>query len=74
MTQAPESCRHGNDAPSTLLANLPPSQGGSGRHKCPVCAYRAGLEAGITEGIRLAQEAVSALGSGSSDRSKSPLT
>lgn len=35
-------CAHGNYAPEGLLIQLGESQGGSGRHKCVICAYQAG--------------------------------
>lgn len=50
-----ENCKHGNAAPLDLLAGLPPSQAGAGRHKCAVCAYEAGFEAGLREALRRAQ-------------------
>ena len=34
-----ESCRHGNSAPTKMLADLEENQAVFGRHKCPVCAY-----------------------------------
>lgn len=42
-TEEIESCMHGNTAPQWIIASLPPSQAGPGRHKCVVCAYHAGL-------------------------------
>ena len=48
-----ESCNHGSQAPRQLLDDLPESQAGTGRHKCAVCAY----EAGIQEGLRRGSEA-----------------
>lgn len=50
-----ESCKHDNKAPVDLLESLPPSQAGLGRHKCAVCAYDAGFEAGLREALRRAQ-------------------
>lgn len=41
-----ESCDHGNNAPDDMLEELPESQAGTGRHKCAVCAYQKGFEAG----------------------------
>lgn len=38
-----ENCSHGNSAPRDLVQHLHPSQAGAGRHKCPVCAFHAGL-------------------------------
>lgn len=35
-------CSHGNVAPESILQSLPDNQGGSGRHKCVVCAYHQG--------------------------------
>jgi len=35
-------CPHGSYAPGKILRSLPDSQGGSGRHKCVVCAYQLG--------------------------------
>jgi hypothetical protein len=50
MTYA-ESCKHGKSAPKDLLESLPENQGKTGRHKCVVCAYQAGIK----EGKRLAR-------------------
>ena len=36
------TCAHGNHAPEKILLALGESQGGSGRHKCVVCAYQEG--------------------------------
>lgn len=44
-----ESCAHGRSAPHTALKNLHHSQGGTGRHKCVVCAYSFGFDAGIAQ-------------------------
>ena len=41
-----EDCPHGNSAPLEFLKNLQDSQAGAGRHKCVVCAYKEGFEAG----------------------------
>lgn len=41
------SCRHNHDAPEDVIKALPHSQGGSGRHKCAVCAYALGLQDGL---------------------------
>lgn len=56
-----ENCDHGHAAPRKILAELPDSQGGSGRHKCPVCAYHHGFQAGVAAGARRAQDAMAAL-------------
>lgn len=37
-----ESCKKNSKAPTQLLHNLPASQGGLGRHRCPNCAYSRG--------------------------------
>ena len=37
-----ERCRHGNSAPEHIFLVIPPSQAGTGRHKCVICAYKAG--------------------------------
>jgi hypothetical protein len=38
-----ETCIHGGIAPKNLLENLHQSQGGSGRHRCPICAFEEGF-------------------------------
>ena len=38
-----ETCIHGGVSPITLLSNLHHSQAGSGRHRCPTCAYEQGF-------------------------------
>jgi hypothetical protein len=53
-----ETCSHNSDAPISILENLPYSQAGAGRHKCPVCAYNAGLRKGIEEELRRAEQAL----------------
>jgi len=53
-----EECKHGNSAPKSVLDNLEDSQGGTGRHKCTICAYKEGYEMGKKEGIRLAKKAI----------------
>jgi hypothetical protein len=40
-------CKHGKTAPEYLLRELSESQAGAGRHKCAICAFHDGLEAGI---------------------------
>jgi hypothetical protein len=40
-------CSHGHTAPSSVLANLPICQAGTGRHKCAVCAYAEGLKSAV---------------------------
>jgi len=49
-----EGCDHGKNAPTEILINLADSQAGAGRHKCAICAYAAGYEAGF-EAARRAQ-------------------
>lgn len=44
-----EECQAGLSAPRSILKNLPASQAGTGRHKCCVCAYKHGLEAGLAD-------------------------
>lgn len=41
-----EICIHNGVSPVSLLDTLPNSQAGSGRHKCPTCAYEQGFVAG----------------------------
>ena len=51
MASMSETCKHKKQAPRELLNSLPTAQAGTGRHKCAVCAY----EAGIQEGLRQAE-------------------
>jgi uncharacterized protein DUF3883 len=44
-----ETCIHGGVSPIDLLKNLHPSQGGSGRHRCPICAYEQGFILGSSK-------------------------
>jgi hypothetical protein len=53
-----EECKHGHSAPKEVLDNLEPSQAGTGRHKCAICAYNEGYENGMKEGLRLAKKAI----------------
>lgn len=53
---ATESCQHHRIAPANMLSKLPESQGGSGRHKCCVCAYAQGLADVITETVPTPQD------------------
>lgn len=39
------TCAEGNTIPEALLARVPGSQGGTGRHCCVVCAYAQGVAA-----------------------------
>ena len=41
-----ETCIHGGVSPISLLAELHQSQAGSGRHRCPTCAYEQGFNLG----------------------------
>lgn len=41
-----ETCIHGGVSPISLLAELHNSQAGSGRHRCPTCAYEQGFNLG----------------------------
>lgn len=38
-----ETCIHNGVSPVSLLQSLPRSQAGSGRHRCPTCAYEQGF-------------------------------
>lgn len=44
-----EGCKHGFRAPLDMLAGLPESQAGPGRHKCCICAYRQGFDRARSE-------------------------
>ena len=44
-----ETCIHGGVAPVSLLKNLHDSQAGSGRHRCPTCAYEQGFILGSSK-------------------------
>ncbi|RMG20774.1 MAG: hypothetical protein D6729_02135 [Deltaproteobacteria bacterium] len=50
-----ECCKHGQPAPRDILRALGESQGGTGRHKCAVCAYAEGYRAGFEAGLRAAR-------------------
>ena len=41
-----ETCIHGGVSPISLLSELHQSQAGSGRHRCPTCAYELGFNLG----------------------------
>ncbi|MDR4988890.1 MAG: DUF3883 domain-containing protein [Bacteroidales bacterium] len=41
-----ETCIHGGVSPISLLADLHHSQAGSGRHRCPTCAFEQGFNIG----------------------------
>lgn len=41
-----ETCIHGGVSPISLLSELHHSQAGSGRHRCPTCAYEQGFNLG----------------------------
>ena len=45
-----ETCQIGLTAPRSVLSKLPDSQGGTGRHKCTVCAFNYGFEAAQAKG------------------------
>jgi len=47
--QGTEGCKHGSRALTMLLAGLPESQAGVGRHKCATCAFQLGFDAEITD-------------------------
>jgi len=44
-----EKCPKGSVAPTFILKNLGINQGGSGRHKCPNCAFKEGFQVGLLE-------------------------
>lgn len=44
-----ESCQIGIIAPTNVLRNLGDNQGGTGRHKCTNCAFKQGVDVGISE-------------------------
>lgn len=44
-----ETCIHGGISPVSLLINLHHSQAGSGRHRCPTCAYEQGFILGSSK-------------------------
>ncbi len=44
-----ETCIHGGVAPVSLLDSLHASQAGSGRHRCPTCAYEEGFLLGSSK-------------------------
>jgi hypothetical protein len=43
-----ETCLHGGVAPINMLQQLHQSQAGTGRHRCPTCAYEFGYSLGST--------------------------
>jgi len=51
-----EMCKNGNGAPKDVLESLPDYQGKTGRHKCVVCAYQAGIEEGLRRAKSKEQE------------------
>ena len=44
------NCVHGNSMPDDLIVTLHDSQGGSGRHKCVICAYAKGASLVVPTG------------------------
>lgn len=44
-----EICIHGGALPNGVLAQLHDSQAGSGRHRCPTCAYEQGFLLGSSK-------------------------
>ncbi|MEK8179281.1 DUF3883 domain-containing protein [Flavobacterium buctense] len=44
-----ETCIHGGISPVSLLKDLHHSQAGSGRHRCPTCAYEQGFILGSSK-------------------------
>ncbi|HPS30828.1 MAG TPA: DUF3883 domain-containing protein [bacterium] len=45
----PETCQLKNTASAAIMANLGNNQGGPGRHKCTICAFKQGFEVGLLE-------------------------
>lgn len=45
----PESCPLGSVTSSAVLASLGENQGGTGRHRCTNCAFKAGFEEGLSK-------------------------
>lgn len=56
-----ETCIHGGVLPVSLLAELHPSQAGSGRHRCPTCAYEQGFNLGSSSNWHSYEEYISEL-------------
>jgi hypothetical protein len=44
-----KNCRQGGAAPKMVLEQLPKNQGGTGRHKCGICAYKQGYETALSQ-------------------------
>jgi hypothetical protein len=42
-----ETCKEGSAAPTSILQNLGRNQGGAGRHKCVICAFKNGFQDAI---------------------------
>jgi HNH endonuclease len=38
------TCPHGQSMPAVVLAALPDSQAGTGRHRCALCSFHAGMQ------------------------------
>jgi hypothetical protein len=51
-----EACGHQSRMPVRKIEQLPENQGGTGRHKCTVCAY----DQGFRDGMEAAQKAIAA--------------
>jgi hypothetical protein len=51
-----ETCIHGGVSPISLLSELHHSQAGSGRHRCPTCAYELGFNLASTGNWRSYEE------------------
>jgi len=51
-----ETCIHGGVSPVSLLSGLHHSQAGSGRHRCPTCAYEQGFILGSSNNWKSYQE------------------
>lgn len=44
------NCTHGNSMPDDIVAGLHPSQGGTGRHRCAICAFAMGVNHALGQG------------------------
>lgn len=47
VSEGLETCQISSSAPTSLLQSLPDYQGGVGRHKCTICAFKNGFTDGI---------------------------
>lgn len=54
-----ESCKHGALISKNILNHLHSNQGGTGRHRCPNCAYQLGFNLGSSQKYNTYQEFIS---------------